>query len=184
MVGPNQLARFKSLCLSAVAAGAKAIWGICDKDFFNVNNTDGWGVPASGGFYPYITQRDQILLWLEQNNIPIVWGTGDRHCAHTAMTSIANGDAYNHISVCATPFGSHDNTTATVQIGNTPYPQMVWQHRGRDQLVYGKFTWDVVRQLTIIQVLDNCDDTERFRAEIPAGARIPTVPTGIRQYRP
>lgn len=181
MLGNYMQQYIKDRCTEAVAAGVKAIWGLCGKDFFNVDNQDGYSGAAGGGNFPYTADRDQFLLWFHTNNIPIIWATGDRHCWHVAYTSAARGAAYDHISICGTPFGSQNNTTATRQIGNTPYPQMLCQGRDRDQNVHTILTWDSVNQQTIAQIFDNNDNVEEVRIKIPAGSRIPILPGGFWQ---
>lgn len=175
MIGTVQLAWLQARCLDAVSRGVKAVWVFSGKDLYNLDNQDGWGATAGGGNFPYITQRDALLTWGHTNKIPWVWICGDRHCAHAAIKSTAQGDAFDVVSVCPTPFGSKNGTTATLAIGNTPYPEMVWQHRGRDQTVHGIITWDPVNSQTIAQVVDNADDTERFAVLIPAGSRAPSA---------
>ncbi len=184
MIQALQEAQFKADCLDAMAKGVKAIWGLCGKDFYNGDNGDGWGAFANSAGYPtYSTARDRLLLWCQTNNVPIVWATGDRHCWHVAMTSITNGDSWDHISMCATPLGATNGTPGTATIGNTPYPQMIAQGRERDQVVHGMLTWDNANSQTIMQVIDNADDTEQWRAIVPAGARIPSKVWSFGQLR-
>lgn len=184
MIGTLQEAAEQKLASDAVARGARAVWVLSGKDYFNLDNQDGWGATAGGGNFPYTTARDRRLLWYHTNNIPVVYWSGDRHCAHVSYTSTANGDSYDSFCVCATPFGSINNTTATTAIGNTPYAQMIWQHRKRDQLVYGLMTYDAANSQTVTSVVDNCDDTEQFAALIPFGSRVPSLTTGIRFNKP
>lgn len=183
MVGDVQYAWIQSQCLDAMARGVKAIWVFSGKDLYNLDNQDGWGATAGGGNFPYITQRDALLTWGHTNKVPWIWVCGDRHCAHAAMKSTAYGDAFDVMSVCPTPFGSKNGTTATLNTGNTPYPEMIWQHRGRDQTVHGLVSWDPVNNQTVVQIVDNADDTERFAVTIPAGARVPANWSGFRMLR-
>lgn len=183
MIGDVQLAWLQARCLDATARGVRHIWVLSGKDLFNLDNQDGWGATAGGGNFPYSTQRDAILAWGQANSVPWIWVCGDRHCAHAAMRSVAQGDAYDVTAVCPTPFGSKNGTTATLTIGNTPYPEMVWQHRKRDQLVHGLLTWDADNQQSVISIVDNCDDTEQFAVMVPAGARVPASWNGFRQLR-
>lgn len=183
MWGSIQEAWIYAACADAVAQGVKHILMMSSKDLFNLDNQDGWAASAGGGNYPYTPHRNRVLATIESNNWPVIWMCGDRHCAHAAMTSTANGDAFSVFSICPTPLGSLNNTNATLNIGNTPYPEMVWQHRKRDQLVHGVYTWDDANQQSIMQVIDNSDNVEEFAVTIPAGSRLPVLPTGIRQLR-
>lgn len=181
MIGPLQEAEEKRLVLDAVTKGAKAIWSLSDKDYFNLDNQDGWGATAGGGNFPYLTARDRRLTWMDANNIPVVYWSGDRHCWHVSYTAKSNGDAYDSLCVCSTPFGSTNNTVATTNIGNTVYPQLLVQGRTRDQVVHGVITYDGANGQTIISVNDNCDDKEQVALLIPFGSRVPTsLMTGLR----
>jgi len=184
MIGDIQRDWLQSRCLDAKAKGVKAIWVLSGKDLYNLDNSDGWGATPAGGAQPYITQRDAILNWGQANDIPWIWVCGDRHCAHAAMKSTALGDSIDVLSVCPTPFGSKNGSAATLQNGNTPYPEMIWQHTGRDQTVHGMLTWDDLRQESVIKIVDNADDTEQFAAIVPAGKRVPNGWSGFRMLRP
>lgn len=180
LLGATQKAWFKAAKLAAKAAGLQC-WVFSGKDLFNADNAD--------GYVSYTTERDELLLFIQTNSIPVVWITGDRHCAHAALTTLTSpasvGSVYEHLSVCPTPFGSIMGQTAPSSVtdtGNTPYPEMLWQHRGRDQCVYGKVTWNSGLNQTEIAVLDNADDTEQFWCAVSAGARVPT-PDQIRMLR-
>lgn len=179
MLGAAQKAQFKADCLALKNSGVRAIFGLCGKDFFNADNADGWGATANAQGYPtYSVDRDELLQWCHDNAIPIVWMTGDRHCWHVAMTSVAlNGDAYDHLSVCATPLGSLNNTSATTAIGNTAYPQMLAQGRKRNQCVHGFITPDLVNNRTLLQIIENATDKELCCAMPAFGARTLTDPT-------
>lgn len=164
MIGPNNEAWLDTKQAEAVALGVKAIWILSDKDPFNVDNSDGW--------CSYTTQRERILTNIQTKGYPSIWISGDRHCAHAAACSTANGDAYDHLSVCATPFGATLGYSAsTAATGNTPYKQMIWQNTDKDQIVHGVMTWDSANQQSIFQVVNNSNDREKFAAFIPAGAR-------------
>lgn len=183
MIGDVQYAWLQEQCLDAKARGVKHIWVFSGKDLYNLDNQDGWGATAGGGNFPYITQRDAILAWGQANDIPWIWVCGDRHCAHAAMKATRFGDAFDIMSVCPTPFGSKNGTTATLTIGNTPYPEMIWQHRKRDQTVHGLVRWDADNQQTVVSIVDNCNDKEQFAVMIPAGLRVPVSESGFRMLR-
>lgn len=183
MIGDVQYAWLQERCLDAKAKGVKHIWVFSGKDLYNLDNQDGWGATAGGGNFPYITQRDAILTWGHTNNIPWIWVCGDRHCAHAAMNSTAFGGAFDIMSVCPTPFGSKNGTTTTFTIGNTPYPEMIWQHRKRDQTVHGLVQWDNDNQQTVVSIVDNCNNKEQFAVMIPAGSRVPPGYSGFRMNR-
>src|SRR6202140_4788911 len=99
MLGATQKAWMKARMLEVTnSTTLQACWVFSGKDTFNLDNQDGWGASAGGGNFPYTTERDEILAYIESNNVPAVWVTGDRHCSHCAITLTAQGDAYNHIA--------------------------------------------------------------------------------------
>lgn len=180
MLGVTQKAWYKAALLDARAKGL-AVITYSDKDLFNVDNSD--------GFVSYLTERDELLLYWETNDIWGAWMTGDRHCAHAAITTTktpaGTGVVYNHVSVCPTPFGSVMGQTSPATVtdtGNTPYKEMMWQYTERAQGVYGRVTWNSTLRQLELQVLDNNDDTEQFFCAVSLGARAPR-PDQIRTLR-
>lgn len=180
MLGATQKAWFKAACLDARAKGLMVVV-YSDKDLFNVDNSD--------GFVSFVTERDELLLFWETNDVWGGWMTGDRHCAHCAITTTktpaGSGVIYNHVSVCGTPFGSvmgQVSPASVTDTGNTPYKEMVWQYTERAQGVYGRVTWNTTLKQLEFQVLDNCDDTEQFFCAVSLGARAP-LPSQIRTAR-
>jgi hypothetical protein len=159
MLGPVQEAWFYAQCADAMARGFRHIVVISSKDLFNQDNTDGW--------FKYSTERNRILAKITSSGWPVIWMSGDRHQPHASMTRVDAGDTWDHICLCACPFGYP-------AAGLSPYPQNIWTSTDTSASVFGDIHVDTANQQTIMSICDTYSGDTLFSATIPWGARVPS----------
>lgn len=182
MIGPLHEQRVYDAVADAVARRAKHILLMTGKDFYNLDNTDGWGVPTDGStHFPYIVQRDRLLQTIHNmlvgTGTGIIYISGDRHCPHVAMRSLDLGDSYNAFVICGTPWGSNSMGLTT-----TGYNELLHWNPDVDPVVHTAITYDEDAQRTTVRVVDNITGRDRSRFDFPWGSSLP-LNSGMRTRR-
>lgn len=167
LLGATQKAWLRQSIADAVAQGFVQVIIVSSKDLFNLQNSDGW--------FSYSTEREAELTYYSSKGWPVVWACGDRHNPHVAMASIAGGDPYNVLAVCATPMCVGITTLLTA------YPQNVWQAYKRlsnntvmaEPQVFEMITVDDVNSVVRHAVIEAATGIELWGANVPFGAALP-----------
>lgn len=115
MLGANQEA-----WLLAKLAASTATWKV-------ISTTKATRAPSGGGnsdtFRVYSTQMNRILTAIAAANVKgVIWVTGDKHIPYVVAQSIAGGDSYDHVCVCACPISVETNGQMTGTLNG-----MIWQ---------------------------------------------------------
>ncbi len=105
MLGTTQKTWFKSAM--ANSAASNQVWLNTKKTYANINdNGDGYDKVGSGTTWPgFIYERDELVAYFHANCSNYVTVSGDRHSMSIASLNAAT-DTYNHVMVCACPFGT------------------------------------------------------------------------------
>lgn len=165
--GPAQEAWMLASIQDAVNKGFGMVVVFSTKDLFNLDNGDGpWA---------YATARDRVLQAIHDNNWPVVWMCGDKHVAHAGAAKVANGQAYDCLSVCACPFGQGTGSL-------TQYKESIWFTNRNDTCVIGMVEVDAAARTVTLSILDAWTLDVLFSAVVPFGQRMPArITTNVQQ---
>lgn len=138
-LGTTQKAWLKAVSLAAKAAGIPNIFWVFSKNWWTQDNAD--------GMKSYTYERAELWQFIEDNDLPVIHITGDRHTPHSQLLRTADGAPYNGHVVCMCPFGS--DATAMVQVESTLH----WDNRN-DAVVYGVIELDADARAITLQIVD------------------------------
>lgn len=167
MLGATQKVWFKAQIADAVARGAQHIVIMCTKDLLNLDNGDGWCA--------YTTERDELLSYIDTNNYPVIWVTGDRHNPHAYIARKTSGDLYDAAGICACPFGQGTG-------GLTQYKQNIFSWTQNDAGAYGLVEVDDQLRTTTLSIVDMWSHRPLCTMTFAWGARMPSVVTTAAQH--
>lgn len=155
MLGGGQKGRLLAAAQDAASKGMFFL-DASSKDFFNVDNGDGW--------FAFSTERDSILTAFDAMGLSHLGLGSDRHNMHSSHVYKSDGGAYDVETLCGCP-------TATETMGITPYAQNDWTDLRHDGQGFTRCYWDSDAKVMTGAIVDHWSGDALRVKQIPLGSR-------------